>query len=118
MSRSSSTLLPDRINLLLGALLFVSPWLLGFSGEQTAALNAQIFGALIVVLTLAEMFTFKMWEEWISGAVGVWLLFAPFILGFNQMIPAFAIHILVGMLAIIMVVWSATDHDSGHLTHG
>lgn len=116
MSTFSSSIVPDKINLVLGALLFVSPWVLGFSGDPNAALNAQIVGALIFALALLEMFAFNMWEEWASLAAGVWLIVAPFVLGFNGLISALAIHIAIGLTTILFAIWSASDHSTSRPT--
>ncbi|MCH9809431.1 MAG: SPW repeat protein [Alphaproteobacteria bacterium] len=115
MEKNTSILLPDKLSMFLGALLFVSPWLMGFSGEPLASWNAHIFGAVIFAMAVSETFAFKVWEEWISGAAGIWLILAPFLLGFNTHVAAVAVHILVGLATILLVAWSTTDHDTGHL---
>ncbi len=116
MSKLSSALLPDKINIVLGIVLFLSPWLFGFADVQAAAMSAHIVGAIIAVISIIEMVAFKMWEEWIGAAAGVWLLFAPFVLGFNTHIEALATHILIGLATILFAIWSMSDHGSGRLT--
>jgi hypothetical protein len=48
-------LIPDVLNLLLGVGLFISPWLLGFSGERTPSWNAWGSGIAIAALALAAL---------------------------------------------------------------
>lgn len=45
----------EWINLLLGAWLFVSPWVLQFSGNPTMSWNAWIVGALIFLIAACEL---------------------------------------------------------------
>ncbi len=41
---------PEMVNVILGALIFLSPWLLSFAGITNAAWNAWIVGLAMVVL--------------------------------------------------------------------
>ena len=112
MERSKPLYLSDTLNLILGALLFSAPWLFGFSDNTMAAWNAHIVGLLIVALSLIEMVAFMTWEEWVDGAIGIWLLAAPFAFGFNQDIAAFATHIAAGLLTVLFACWSLSDHSA------
>jgi len=67
----------DTLNFLLGAGLFFSPWLFGFGAEQPAAFNAYVVGAIIAVMALMALFAFQIWEEWVSGLLGAWLVISP-----------------------------------------
>ena len=62
-----STYWQDSLNFLLGAVLFFSPWLFGFEGEQTASLNAYVVGGIIAVMALMALFAFQTWEDVVSG---------------------------------------------------
>ena len=42
----------EYIGALLGALVFIAPWALGYVGERVASLDAWIVGAVIVVVSL------------------------------------------------------------------
>lgn len=116
MSKFSSAMLPDKISIVLGIVLFLSPWLFGFASVQDAALSAHIVGAIIFVIAISEVVAFKIWEEWIGIAAGVWLLFAPFVLGFNTHVEALATHVMIGLAVILFAVWSMSDHGSGRMT--
>lgn len=54
----------DYANFILGALLFISPWALGYSSEEMAARTAWISGVVMVVLSIAAIVKFAEWEEW------------------------------------------------------
>lgn len=113
MDRLSSVIPSDRLNALLGILLFLSPWLMDFSSHGNAALSAQIAGAVIFSLAIAEMLAFNVWEEWIGCATGVWLLLAPWLFGFSEVPGLVAIHFSAGLLTILFTIWSLSDHTIG-----
>jgi len=60
-------------NFVLGAWLFISPWVLGFSDAGKVATNAWIFGIIIALLALSAIFAYQRWEEWLTAAIGVWV---------------------------------------------
>jgi hypothetical protein len=105
----------DTLNFLLGAGLFISPWLFGFGAEQTAALNAYVVGGIIAVMALMALFAFQIWEEWVSGLLGAWLVISPWVLGFSGSSSAVLTHLVVGVAAIVLAIWSTNEHV-GHLT--
>lgn len=113
-----STYWQDSVNLLLGAGLFFSPWLLGFASEQTAASDAHVVGAILVLMALAALFAYQVWEEWVSGVLGAWLVVAPWAFRFSEHATAMITHVLIGIAAIAFAIWSVSQHDSGHLTTG
>src|SRR5687767_10098991 len=71
----------DAANLVLGIWLFASPWVLAYDG--TAAWNAYVLGAGIVVFALIASYMPKAWEEIINIVLGVWLVVSPFVMGFS-----------------------------------
>lgn len=71
----------DLYTAVLGAFLFVSPWLFAYS-YQPARVDAFASGALLVLVSLLAMALFREWEEWLNLAVGCWILASPWVLGF------------------------------------
>ena len=67
--------------MILGALLFVSPWLLSRSFASARA-DAFAGGALLVLVSLLAIAAFREWEERINLAIGCWILASPFLLHF------------------------------------
>jgi hypothetical protein len=95
----------DKANLVLGAWLFVSPWVLAYTGT-TAARNAAIMGAGIVVFAMMAAYMPRAWEEIINTLLGVWLVVSPFMLGFSGS-ARIALHtVLVGILATAFALWA------------
>lgn len=100
----------EWVNMALGLWLFVSPFL-GFGHETgAAALNAYIFGVIIVVLSGSALFFSQIWEEWINMAIGIWLFVAPFVLDFSIMHAVELNQMDVGVALFGMALWAAVVH--------
>src|SRR5260370_8450571 len=63
MENWTNAKLCDVANLILGAILFFSPWIFGFDAGK-ASDNAHIAGIVIAVLAVAAPAAFAIWEEW------------------------------------------------------
>ena len=85
-------------NLVLGAILFVSPWLFAFAG-RIGGVDALLTGSLLVLVSVAAVVAFAEWEEWISLALGVWMIASPWLLGFAH---TRAMHILIGVGCVVV----------------
>ncbi|MCK1571415.1 SPW repeat protein [Bradyrhizobium sp. 174] len=107
-------LIPDVLNLLLGAGLFTSPWLLGFSNERTPSWNAWASGLVIAALALAALTAFAEWEEWIALAVGVWVTLSPWLVKFSNSPTAMPVHVvactLVALIAAVRIWYAQGGH--------
>jgi hypothetical protein len=90
----------DVANLILGAFLFVSPWIFGFDAG-TVSQNAYISGIVIAVLAIAALAAFAVWEEWLNLIVGLWALVSPWVLGF-QGTTAMTVHVIIGAAVAIL----------------
>jgi hypothetical protein len=93
----------DVANLILGAILFFSPWIFAFPAGA-ASQDAIISGVVIVVISIAALAAFAVWEEWLNLIVGLWVLISPWILGFQatNAAPVFvAIGVIVAVLAAV-----------------
>jgi SPW repeat len=90
----------DVANLVLGAFLFVSPWMFEFPAGN-ASVNAHIAGIVIAVLAIAALAAFAVWEEWLNLIVGLWTLVSPWVLGF-QGTTAMTVHVIVGAAVAIL----------------
>jgi hypothetical protein len=100
MNEWTNARLCDVANLILGAILFVSPWIFAFaSGAQSQ--NAWVSGIVIVVLAIAALAAFAVWEEWLNLIVGLWVLVSPWVLGF-QGTTAMTVHVVIGILVAVL----------------
>jgi hypothetical protein len=66
----------------LGLWLAVSPWIVGYEGEFAPTANAVFVGVALAIGAHFEVGLEESWAEWLSFAVGLWLLAAPFLLAF------------------------------------
>jgi len=90
----------DVANLVLGAILFFSPWIFGFEAGR-ASENAYLAGIVIAVLAIAALSAFAVWEEWLNLIVGLWTLVSPWLLGF-QGTSAAPVHVVIGAAVAIL----------------
>lgn len=101
----------DWGNLLLGAWLFVSPWVLRYpSDTPNATWNAYILGAAIVIFAALAVYMPRIWEEGLNVALGVWMIVSPWVLGFASHRDVTANAVIVGVLVTILAAW-AMVHD-------
>ena len=100
MDRWSNEKFCDVANLILGVVLFFSPWIFRLdAGVQTR--NAFICGAIVVVLSLAALSAYAVWEEWLNLIVGLWLIISPWVLGFAHA-TAMTVNVVIGILVAVL----------------
>ena len=95
----------DIINLICGALLFISPWITGFAAEGRAASTAWVGGIVIVVMAGAALLQFAEWEEWVALVVGVLVVIAPWVLGFATIHSAAVVCVVLGIIVALSSIW-------------
>ena len=86
----------DIYKLVLGAFVFLSPWLFALT-YGPARVESRVSGAAVVLLSLAALIAFADWEEWAALVIGVWLVVSPWILGFPHA-AGMKIHIGAGLV--------------------
>ena len=104
----------DVMNLLLGTILFFSPWLFSLSPGAPRQ-TASIIGLLIAVLSIAALAAFAVWEEWLNLIAGLSLIVAPWLLGFQHS-NAMTIDIVIGTVVAALAVfeiWLAVGRRQG-----
>jgi hypothetical protein len=108
----SSVRLCDVVNLILGGVLFFSPWLFDLStGAQWQ--TASIIGILIAVLSIAAIAAFAVWEEWFIVITALALIVSPWMLGFQNS-AAMSIDVSVGVIVAVLAgfeVWLTRDSE-------
>jgi hypothetical protein len=95
----------DWLNLVLAVLLFVSPWVLGFSGEQVPAWDAWACGVIVAVFSIAALVNFAEWEEWVNLIVGAWLVISPWVLQFTAVTAALWTAVILGVVILVLAGW-------------
>lgn len=107
----------DWLNLLLGLWLFVAPFVGVGAMTGAAAWDGYIFGALIVLLSGAALRQPQAWEEWTNLVIGLWVIAAPFVLGFTAEAAATWNHIIVGVVVGADALWAALTRPPEHPHH-
>ncbi len=109
----------DRVSLALAAVLFVSPWALGYTDFPLAAKTAWISAIIIALVSALATLHFSEWEEWVNLAAGVWLIAAPWLLQFR--VAGDAVGAFTGIGVIIATIALAElwdEHHPGHQAPG
>lgn len=93
----------DWVTLAVGAWLFVAPWwLYGPTAAGAVLWNSWLVGAALAMLALVAIFKFQEWEEWVNGAIGLWLIVSPWVLGFAELQAAMWNAVICGVIALAM----------------
>ena len=110
MDEWSSARLCDVANLLLGMIVFFSPWLFGLpTGVQWD--TASIVGIFIAALSIAALAAFAVWEEWLNLVAGLALIVSPWLLGFQDG-DGMTIDVMIGATVALLAaceLWLAQD---------
>jgi len=104
-------------NLVAGIWLILAPFILGYSAVTGALWNDILVGLAITGLAWARVA--KPLENeaasWTNAVLGVWLLAAPFALGYTATAAAMWNDIVVGLVVVVLGAWSAVasrDHQA------
>ena len=109
----------DWASFVLGLWLAVSPWLAGYSDNETATTNAAFVGTALALGAHFEVGLCEVAAEWVNVAVGLWLMCAPFVLGFESSGAPAANCLTVGAFVTALALSALElDKDLGRLLHG
>jgi hypothetical protein len=106
MDNWSSAKLGDVANLILGMILFFSPWLFRLSAGAPWH-TASTIGIFIAVSSIAALAAFAIWEEWLNLVAGLALIVSPWLLGFQDT-SAMTIDAVIGTTVVVLAgigVW-------------
>ncbi len=103
----------DLYNLVLALFVFVSPWLFTYV-SQPARFDLWLTGIVIAVLSFAAIVAFAEWEEWLSLLLALWLIAAPWVLGFAHT-KAMHVSVAAGLIIAFLTgldLWLEHDRKS------
>ena len=86
----------------LGLWLAMSPWICGYDEQFAATTNAAFVGVALALASHFEASLDARSAEWLNLAAGVWLVAAPFVLGYGGLSTPAANSIMVGTLVITL----------------
>jgi hypothetical protein len=89
----------------------VAPFILGYSMTTVAMWNAIIIGAALIILAIwaavSNQANVDRNLDWLNAVLGVWLILAPFALGYSAVMLAMWNDIIVGVVTIVLAAWAA-----------
>ena len=88
----------DWASFALGLWLAMSPWLLDYAHVEPATANAAFLGLVLALGSHFEVSFDEMQAEWFNLAAGLWLVLAPFVLGFGDKPEVTANSMVVGTM--------------------
>jgi len=108
----------DWTNVLLGAFLVLAP-LIGIGAiSDVAAINSYVTGAAVALFAFAAISHADLWKEYTNLVLGVWLIVAPFALGFTALVGPTYNQIIVGLLiggvALAAILQKTPTIGEGH----
>lgn len=97
----------DWVNIVLGAWMFLSPWILGFAGTQSAAAwTAWILGAAVLVFAGIAAYMHQAWEEAVNIILGICLIASPWVFNFAAESTPTSNSVIVGLLVAAFGIWA------------
>lgn len=89
------------MNLVLGLILFITPWVLDNSlSSEVATLvnwNFWIVGVVVITSAASALKNLKPWEEWVNLILGVWMILSPWALSYTTENNLVMVSIISGL---------------------
>ncbi len=87
----------------------VAPFALDFANEQLAMRTAIGTGIMLAVVAALSAYGVGRWSTtavsafgWLGSLTGLWLAISPFILNYQEVVPAFWSAVIVGLVSFII----------------
>ncbi len=96
------------INIVAGGLLFVAPWVLGYSGETAAFVTSLVIGAVTALVSLLAATTRRDWS-WVAVAAGAYTVIAALVIGGSA--AALGIMAVLGIVIGVLGLISAETRE-------
>ena len=97
----------DWINAVLGAALFVSPWVLGFAQAGGVAVwSAWILGGAILIVALAGQLIPAAWGEALMLLFGLGSIASPWAFGYSADSRPMSSAVIIGALVAVLSLWA------------
>jgi len=103
----------DMLIAMVGAWLIASSWILDFTapGSAASASTADFVATGIAALALGvvALLDYRVWEEWIGIAIGIWLAASPWVLHFEAIPNALWNAVAGGILIVGAAGWNLLE---------
>jgi hypothetical protein len=104
----------DQLILLIGAWLFISPWVLGYVASSGPAVNAFIAGAIMVVLAAFDLYKTYVWAVLLNLVTGVWVAVSPWLVGVVPDRRMTASLLAAGIATVVLALWELKSDPELH----
>lgn len=95
-------------DVVLGIILFISPWYSGTWMYSASSWNAWILGVVIVLVALWSLaMPLSPIPLWINVILGIWVFISPWVLGYSHLTTQAWSAWIIGILTIIFSAWAA-----------
>ncbi len=119
--RFISTQVHGVLDYIIGVLLILAPWVLGFAEGGAATWLPVIIGAAIIIYSLFTDYEFGMVRQlsmrahlWLDGILGALLAVSPWLFNFDEFV--WIPHVLVGVVLVLAALF--THVVPGRLPYG
>lgn len=89
----------------------LAPFIIGYSAVTGGLVDAVVLGGVLLALGLWTALSRSEGTiqglSWINAVLGVWLVVAPFIVGYSGNAGAMVNDIIVGAVVLVVEVWGA-----------
>lgn len=92
---------------ILGIWLIISPWVVGFAGQDAPFWNTLICGIAVLLVALGAVRSASASLSWLNVALGIWLLVSPWVVGFSDFESATANDVVLGVVVGILALTAA-----------
>ena len=89
---------------ILGILLIIAPFVLGYRTDSPALWSNVILGIIVLLVSAWKGFRPDQtrWEYWVAAIMGILAIIAPFVLGFSIMVSALWASVILGLIVLIL----------------
>lgn len=99
-----SVVIPAVILVGVGLWLAVSPWILPGRLSTAAIVSDELSAAALMLLAVVQAILWRTTApSWVATAVGLWVLFSPWICGYDQLAIPMRNDTVAGILAVLAV---------------
>ncbi|HVC35761.1 MAG TPA: SPW repeat protein [Chloroflexota bacterium] len=101
--------LASGLSVLAGLWEIAAPFALGYANLLAPTTDAVVVGALVLVLAAIRSIGAdrETWLSWVVAALGLWLVLAPFVLGYDVLTSPTSNDVGIGIVIFTLGTWAA-----------
>lgn len=97
----------SALDFAVGLWLIIAPFALNYSATSAASNNDLIIGLAVAIIAGVRLAsTRSAWTSWVGVFLGVWLVVAPFVLGYSAVTNALWNDMIAGIAVAVLATWS------------